>query len=185
MGELYNSQYKVAADLNRWNDKTKADNLVVSLRGATQQLLSNITDEDKRNYQKLVELDQRFGRAHFFAPIRRRELKYHQQACGESLQALSSKVLNLAHQAHPEATALTVQQIALEALVDGIFHWKVQHQVRILPCKTLKEALSCALEIEVARKALLCWKTFTTVKQVRAVKLRGGVSFIMKKGISG
>lgn len=70
------SQFEVAAHLNGWNEEAKAGNLVVSLIGAAQRLLSNIAKEDMRNYQKLVEVfKQRFGQV-YLAPIRRRELKY-------------------------------------------------------------------------------------------------------------
>ena len=48
--ELYKSQFEVAAKLNGWSDKAKAGNLIVNLRGAAQQLLLNITEEDKNNY---------------------------------------------------------------------------------------------------------------------------------------
>ena len=151
--ELYKSQFEIAARLNRWDDKTKAGNLIVSLRGAALQLLSNIAEKDKEDYQKLIEVfEQRFGQAHL-APIRRRELKNRRQNRGESLQAFSSEVLKLTQQAYPEATVLAIEQTALEAFIDGIFDWDVQSQVRIARCKTLKEALSFALEVEAARRA--------------------------------
>jgi hypothetical protein len=165
--ELYKSQFEVAAKLNGWNDEAKAGNLIVNLRGAAQQLLYNIADEDKRSYQKLVEVfEQRFGQAHL-APIRRKELKYRRQARRESLQAFASEVLKLAQQAYPEATMSVIEQAALEAFTDGIFDWKIQSQVQIAHCKTLKEALSYALEIEVARMASRYRRMFKTVKQVQ------------------
>jgi len=127
--ELYKSQFEVAAHLNGWNEELKAGNLIVSLRGAAQQLLFNIANEDKWNYQKLIEvLEQQFGQTHL-VPIKRRELKYHCQARGENLQVFASEVLKLARQAYPGATLATIEQTALEAFVDGIFNFKVQSQV--------------------------------------------------------
>ena len=87
--------FEYCTELNGWNEKQKCLFLAVSLRGAAQQVLSNLSVEKKTDYNELVSaLEKRFAPPNI-EELYKSELRIRQRKPGESLLELGQAIRRL------------------------------------------------------------------------------------------
>ena len=146
--EDYKAEFELVADLNRWDIRTKAAYLAVSLSGQAQAVLGDLDKTQRTSYTDLAAaLDSRSGtfkRTEMFRVSQRSRTRKPE----ETLPELAQAIRRLTRQAYPDATVSLRESIAkdqfIEALADPELRWKV-HQAKAV---TLTEALDAAVEVE-------------------------------------
>lgn len=146
--DAYRAQFELLADLNHWTDVQKAIILAVNLRGAAATVLTNLSSEDRQNYEVLtVALESRFGSAHQ-TELNRARLRARVRQKEETLPELAEDVDRLTRLAYPDAATAMLQVLARDQFIDSLQDEEVRLRVRQNRPSTLKEALQCALELE-------------------------------------
>ncbi|KAL3841725.1 hypothetical protein ACJMK2_019831 [Sinanodonta woodiana] len=178
----YHVHFEMISQLNWWDDKSKALELAVSLRGNAQSVLSDLSHKQRRNYHDLVSaLASRFEPDNQ-SELYRLEMKHRQRKRGESLNELAQEVKRLTNKAYPAAPVGVREQLArdcfLDALNDPEMEWAV-HQVKP---KSMDDAAHLALEFESfrsGRKVKLGVRPHTIMMQDTEP---GGTSFDTNSG---
>ena len=147
----YLVQFEIVAEMNRWDDYTKAVELATNLWGAAQGVLSDLESVERKSYSTLVQaLTIRFEPSNQ-SELFRAQLKSRLRKCLEPLPEFAQEVKVLVRKAYPQATRETREYIAkshfLDALNDGDMEWAVfQGQPG-----TVDDAVRLALEFEAFR----------------------------------
>jgi len=144
----YRVQFELIADLNGWDEATKAIYLAASLQGSAQAILADLDDYARRNYRALTEaLSTRFGNEGQ-TQLFRTQLKHRARGKDESLPELAQAIRRLVRQAYPNAS-LAIQDVLvkdhfIDAITDSEMRWHVVHSRP----GTVQEALNIATELE-------------------------------------
>ncbi|KAJ8017967.1 hypothetical protein HOLleu_44301 [Holothuria leucospilota] len=163
--EDYVVQFELIAELNEWDERTKALQLAASLRGKAQAVLADLEDGKRRKFSTLVDsLVQRFGRANQ-TELFRTLLRNRSRQSGETIPELAHDIQRLLSKAYPKASVEMKETLAKEAFIDASgdsdIRWKI-YQARP---KSLKEAVCIATELE----------AFNLAEQKKGVTKRLGV----------
>jgi hypothetical protein len=154
--EDYRVQFQMVAELNGWNESSKALYLAGCLSKSARSVLSDMTPEDRYSYEKLDKaLRERYG-TDDQAELFKAKLRGRVKNKDESLQELAHDIRRLVRLAYPGAAIrmhedLTKDQF-VEALGDGEIRWSV-FQARP---KNLTEALKVAMELEAFKESERC-----------------------------
>ena len=144
----YRVQFELIADLNGWDEATKAIYLAASLQGSAQAILADLDGYARRNYRALTEaLSTRFsndGQTQLF----RTQLKHRARGKDESLPELAEAIRRLVRQAYPNAS-LAIQEVLvkdhfIDVITDSEMRWHIVHSRP----GTVQEALNIATELE-------------------------------------
>lgn len=144
----YLVQFELIAELNCWDERSKALQLAASLRGPAQAVLADLEAGRRRVYHLVIEaLEQRFGNKNqtelFKAMLRSRTRKSE-----ESLPELAHDIKRLLNRAYPDATPEMKETLAkdyfIDALGDSDAKWRV-YQARP---RQLEDAVTIAVELE-------------------------------------
>ncbi|XP_050507866.1 trichohyalin-like [Diabrotica virgifera virgifera] len=148
--ETYRFQFEAAAKANGWNENEMAASLVVSLRGQAATVLQFLP-QDAPNYTSLVQaLETRYGQQHL-KQVFQSQLKVRYQKRNESLQEFEADIKRLLHLAYPQAPGDFLEQIGIQAFIDGLHDIEMQQALRLQYHKTLDKALISAQEYEAAK----------------------------------
>ncbi|XP_050517675.1 golgin subfamily A member 3-like [Diabrotica virgifera virgifera] len=148
--ETYRFQFEAAARANGWNENEMAASLVVSLRGQAATVLQFLP-QDAPNYTSLVQaLETRYGQQHL-KQVFQSQLKVRYQKHNESLQEFEADIKRLLHLAYPQAPRDFLEQIGIQAFIDGLHDIEMQQALRLQHHKTLDKALISAQEYEAAK----------------------------------
>ncbi|KAJ8026997.1 hypothetical protein HOLleu_31998 [Holothuria leucospilota] len=169
--EDYVVQFELIAELNEWDERTKALQLAASLRGKAQAVLADLEDGKRRKFSTLVDsLVQRFGRANQ-TELFRTLLRNRSRQSGETIPELAHDIQRLLSKAYPKASVEMKETLAKEAFIDASgdsdIRWKI-YQARP---KSLKEAVCIATELE----------AFNLAEQKKGVTKRLGVRALSGK----
>jgi hypothetical protein len=148
----YLIQFELVATMNEWNNDMKALQLATSLRDSAQGVLADLEEEERRDYQTLVDaLTLRFEPPNS-AEMYRAELKCRSRQAGEKLCDLAQDIKRLVRRAHRDDPKSTRDRLArdsfLDALNDADMEWSVFKQKPT----TVDEALQYAIEYEAFQK---------------------------------
>ena len=99
----YLGQFELAAFANRWDKQTSAVKLACSLRGSAAAILSDLTPEMKRDYDRLVKaLTERFEPENQ-CEIYKAQIKQRIRKRNEPLTELAQDIKRLTRMAYPSA----------------------------------------------------------------------------------
>ena len=149
----YLTHFELCADLNRWSEEQKAIYLAVSLRGAAQELLCNLTSEDRRSYTVLVRnLAARFG-SESQTELFRTQLKSRMRLPRETLSELAQRIKWLVARAYPQAVTLLREMLAMDHFIDALHDSESRLRLNQNKPRNLDEAVCMAIELEEFQKA--------------------------------
>ncbi|XP_050518897.1 trichohyalin-like [Diabrotica virgifera virgifera] len=148
--ETYRFQFEAAARANGWTEREMAASLVVSLRGQAATVLQFLP-QDSPSYDSLVQaLETRYGQQHL-KQVFQSQLKVRYQKHNESLQEFEADIKRLLHLAYSQAPKDFLEQIGIQAFIDGLHDIEMQQALRLQQHKTLNGALVSAQEFEAAK----------------------------------
>ncbi|KAJ8944636.1 hypothetical protein NQ318_004723 [Aromia moschata] len=155
---MYRRQFEAAAKANGWTSQEMATSLVISLRGQTLEILQSIPEEQQNDYGRIVgALEIRYGHK-YLRQVYQSQIKSRQQRTNESLQEYEADIERLIHLAYPQAPKEFLEQIDIQAFIDGLVDTEMQHT-------TICDALIDALEFKAAKEASRSYKSL--VRQVK------------------
>lgn len=144
----YLIQFEMIAELNKWDNLTKAYELATSLRGDAQTVLSDISPNMRRNYQQLVNvLGSRFEPRNQ-SELYRAKLKNKVRKRGEKLEDLAHDIKSLTRYAYPNVSPETREQLSKDCFIDSLCDAELEWAVYQGKPYSLQNAVTLALECE-------------------------------------
>lgn len=151
--EDFLTQFEITAEINGWNYKAKSLYLANSLTGAARAILNELTAEQRRDYQNLVQkLTERYGSENR-AEVYRSQLKSRTKGKGETTAQLAQGVRKLTRQAYPNVSLDVVEALAVDHFIDAIPESEIRLTLREVGPSTLAEAERIAVRMESQRTA--------------------------------
>lgn len=146
--EDYLAQFEIISDLNNWDYKTRSLYLASSLTDEARGLLSELSLQDRKDYDKIVNvLTVRFGSVNR-AEVFRSELQSRTKRKDETLPELAQSVKKLTRKAYPSASSNVVETLALDYFIDAIPFRDIRIRLREVCPKTLAEAEKIAVRLD-------------------------------------
>ena len=151
--EDYLAQFNITTEINGWNYKEKSLYLTNSLTGNARSLLSELTEEQRKDYDTLVQkLTVRYGLQHM-AEVYQAQLKSKVKGKTESIVELAQSIRKLSRQGYPNASLEMIEVLTLDHFIDFL----VDTNISLLICevwpKSLSEAETMAARLEAHRIA--------------------------------
>ena len=145
--------FNTLAELYGWSSKAKSLYLASSLIGPARSLLTEMTLDERRDYQTLVQkLSVRFGSANK-CELFRAQLKTREQRQDESISELAVAIRKMARLAYPNMLVNVVEMLAVGCFVDALNQPDLRLRLREINPKTLSEAETFAIKVETLREA--------------------------------
>mgnify|MGYP006092402017 CR=1 FL=1 len=111
----YLIQFEMVAQLNKWDDRTKAMFLVTNLRGEAQNVLGDLTQAEKCNFNALVvKLSRRFSATHNKTSLHCFQWENIKQQPGQSLPELAQQIRGLVKLTFPDLTQTQQDQRCID-----------------------------------------------------------------------
>lgn len=147
----YLIHFEMVSEFNKWNDRTKAFELALSLRDDAQVTLSDLKPEERKNFKSIVAaLTSRFE-PEDQSELYRSELKNRFRKKDEPLTEFAQDIKRLVRLAYPNTDVDVRSTLARNAFEDSLgdpdMEWAV-HQGKPL---TIESAVKLALEFEAFR----------------------------------
>ena len=143
------NHFKLCADVNKWDDKQRCQQLAVALRGRAQRIFFTLTDEEKADFGTLqaalrsrLEPDEQ-RRIHKLNFNSRRGFK------GENIVDLAASLRQLAFLAYGERDSEFVQEEMIDQFTKALDTRNLRVGVSQADPKTLDEAVKIALNSRV------------------------------------
>ena len=147
----YFKQFEAAANANNWTSEVRATFLTLSLRGDAAEVLDKLSKAEQGDYESLVKhLEMRYGRGHL-KQVYRSQLKARRQRSNESLTEFEFDVSRLSRLAWPDVDQDTLEQLTVDAFLDGLQDREVKVQVTLSRPTKIVEALARALDMEAVK----------------------------------
>lgn len=144
----YRAQFELVAELNGWDGRTKAIYLAASLQGPARATLGDLDSSKRKDFSALIEaLDSRFGSKHQ-TEMYRAQLRCRVRKREETLPELAQAVQRLTRQAYPNAPTSLQDTLARDHFIDALPESEVRWRIHQARPRSLREALTTALEIE-------------------------------------
>lgn len=139
--EAFLAQFEIAAQMNDWADEEKAAFLATSLAGNATLVLSNLSNQDRRDYHVLVAaLTSRIGVTHQ-AELARAKLKNRLRRKGETLPELVECVESLTRTAYPDATSELQDVLGRDHFIDALSDEDLRLRIRQAKPRSLSSDL--------------------------------------------
>ncbi|KAK3726561.1 hypothetical protein QZH41_001965 [Actinostola sp. cb2023] len=146
--EDYRAQFEIVADINCWDDVTKATYLAVSISGPAREVLGDLSSSERKRFSALTEaLATRFGtenRTEMF----RAAIKSRTRKSGEGLPELAQAIRRLTCYAYPQAPSELREALAKDHFVDTMADFDTKWKIKQPRPTTLSQALDIAVELE-------------------------------------
>ena len=113
-------QFNLIADYYRWSNYDRALQLATHLRGTAQGVLSDLSQEQRTNFDSLVS-----ALAARFEPVQQSELyrakiKSRIRHKGEPIVELAQDIRKLIRLAYPSATTEVREQLSKDCFIDAL-----------------------------------------------------------------
>ena len=165
--EAYCTQFLLLAELNGWTEHQKAAYLAISLRGSALTVLTNLPEEQRRDYTALSgALQNRFGNTRQ-AELNRAQLWGRMKRREETLPELAEDVERLIRLAYPDAAEQIVIVLAKDQFIDALPDEETRSRIRQSRPTSLRQALEIAMELE---SYAIASKKAKQVQEVHLVK---------------
>ena len=143
----YLIHFDLCAKLNGWDHYNKAIHLAVRLRGQAQQILADLSVEQRNDYRSIVfALQQRFeteGQTELY----KSQLKAKRKEKHESFPELAHSLRRLVSKAYPEASENLKGTLAKEYFIEALEDSDLRLKILQSKPKTLQEAVSNTIEL--------------------------------------
>lgn len=144
----YLIQFELVAELNRWDDVTKALYLATSLRSVAQSILEDLDPIGRRHFPSLVDrLSQRFGTENqtelFWVLLNNRTQKPK-----ETLPELAHEIRRLCRLAHPTAQYHILEDLAKKHFINALQDTAMRLHILHSKPETMDDAVKIAVETE-------------------------------------
>jgi hypothetical protein len=144
----YLVHFELTAEMNRWDDISKAMELATSLRDAAQSVLVDLDPQQRRSYEVLVSaLESRFGPGRQ-TELYRAQLKYRLRKKHEPINELAQDVKRLVRLAYPTAPVEVRDQLTRDSLLDALNDSELEWAVYQVKPKTVDDAIQLSIEYE-------------------------------------
>ena len=144
----YRAQFELVAELNSWDCRTKAIYLAASLQGPARATLGDLDPTKRSDFSALMEaLEARFGSKHQ-TEIYRAQLRSRTKKREETLPELAQAIQRLTRQAYPNAPSTLRDTLSRDHFIDALPESEVRWRIHQGRPKSLREALTAAVEIE-------------------------------------
>jgi hypothetical protein len=144
----YLVQFEMVAELNRWDERTKALELATNLRGTAQGVLSDLRPEYRVNYKHLVlALQSRFEPKNQ-EELYRAQIKSRIRKKGEALTELAQDIKRLIRLAYPEGWSEIRERLARDSFIDSLNDAELEWAVFRGKPITVDDAVRLGLEYE-------------------------------------
>lgn len=144
----YKSHFDACAAINNWSDREKGLYLAVSLRGAAQGVLGNVSSETGQQYNLLVEaLEERFAPPNQ-TELYRAQLKERRQRASETLTELGQAIRRLTCLAYPSVLMEVRETLGKEAFIDALVDSTMRLRLKQSRPQNLNEAIRLAVELD-------------------------------------
>ena len=144
----YIVHFEQVSEWNKWGNEEKAKQLVMSLRGTTQKLLSDLSPEQLHDYAKVRQaLTQRFnppGRAMAY----RCEFRNRKREKGESVIDYGYAIRRIGCLAFPDVPQSASESYMVDQFVYGAGDHEMKKHIQFKHVATLDEAITAAVEFE-------------------------------------
>ena len=145
--------FDTLAEIYGWDNKAKCLYLAISLSGPARSLLTEMTLDQRRDYQSMVQqLSVRFGTANK-CELFRAQLKTREQNHDESISELAAAIRKLTRLAYPKITKKVAEMLAVGCFMDALKHPEIRLRLRDINPDTLSEAESLAVNMWTLREA--------------------------------
>ena len=145
--------FDTLAEIYGWDDEAKCLYLAISLRGPARSLLTEMTLDQRRDYQSMVQqLSVRFGTANK-CELFRAQLKTREQSHDESISELAAAIRKLTRLAYPKIPKKVAEMLAVGCFMDALKQPEIRLRLREINPKTLSEAESLAVKMWTLREA--------------------------------
>ena len=147
----YLIHFEMVAEFNRWDDRTKAFELALSLRDDAQVTLSDLKPQERKNYSSIVTaLTSRFE-PEDQSELFRSELKSRFRRKDEPLTEFAQDVKRLVRLAYPNTDIDVRDTLARNAFEDSLNDADMEWAVHQGKPKSIETAVKLALEFEAFR----------------------------------
>lgn len=144
----YIVHFEQVADWNEWTDQDKAKQVVMSLRGPAQKILSNLSKQELGCYEKIkFTLNQRFNPRERDVAYRC-EFRTRKQKLDETVSDYGHALRRLGCLAFPKNDLETLENFLIDRFVSGLKGHDLQKHVQFQHPQTLDSAISHAIEYE-------------------------------------
>ena len=142
------TQFEITSEINGWDYKSKSLYLANCLTGVARALLNELTAEQRRDYDSLVQkLTERYGSENR-AEVFRSQLKSRVKGKGETTAQLAQAIRKLTRQAYPRVSLDVVEALAVDHFVDALPEAQIRLRLREVGPSTLAEAEKIAVRME-------------------------------------
>ncbi|VDI00611.1 Hypothetical predicted protein [Mytilus galloprovincialis] len=146
----YLVHFEQVAEWNEWNDLERAKQIVMSLRGPAQKILSTLSKQDLGNYNKIKEsLNNRFNpREREAAYVCEFEARRHSK--DETVSEYGQALRRLGYLAFPneKQDSEMMEKVLINKFIRGLNNLDLQKHVQFQRANTLDTAISYAIEYE-------------------------------------
>jgi len=147
------SQFEILADINKWDDDAKRLYLASSLPGADKSILSDLTQDERRNYSRLkLALSRKFGSA-YKAEMYRAKLQSRFRQKSETIYELASSIMKLTRQAYPKADLQLLDTLAVDYFIDVLEDSDIRLRIRQSQPESINQAETLAIRLEIFKNA--------------------------------
>lgn len=144
----YKSHFDACAGLNNWSEKETGLYLAVSLRGAAQGILENVSNEMRQRYDLLVKaLEERFAPPNQ-TELYRAQLKERRQKASETLSELGQAIHRLTCLAYPTAPSEVRETLGKDAFIDALVNSDMRLRIKQSRPGNLNDAIRLAVELD-------------------------------------
>ena len=147
----YLIHFEMVSEFNRWDDRTMAFELALSLRDDAQVTLSDLKPQERKNYRSIVTaLTSRFE-PEDQSELFRSELKSRFRKKEEPLTEFAQDIKRLVRLAYPNTDVDVRDTLARNAFEDSLNDSDMEWAVHQGKPKTIETAVKLALEFEAFR----------------------------------
>ena len=144
----YEVHFSMVAEINGWDDRSKAVFLAASLRGSAQSVLSDLDERSRHSFRQLrAALNRRFGQDNQ-TELFRAQLRLRRKKADETLPQMAQDIRRLVRLAFPTADEHVREALAKEGFLDALVDTDLKWQVVQARPPTLDEAARVAVELE-------------------------------------
>ncbi|KAK3895061.1 hypothetical protein Pcinc_001229 [Petrolisthes cinctipes] len=165
--ETYRVQFELLANQNGWDDRQRAVQLATSLKGASMEILVQLSVEERNSYRSLVEvLERRYGTI-YQTEVYRARFRSRVRARGEPLQQLAHDLESMAQKAYPGAAPNMLVIFLMDQFIDALDTVELKVKVKQAQPRNMQEAIARALEFE--SYVSLCFPSSPNTKKRTAI----------------
>jgi hypothetical protein len=144
----YEVHFSMVAEINGWDERSKAVFLAASRRGSAQGVLSDLDERSRHSFRQLTAaMSRRFGQQNQ-TELFRAQLRLRLKGTDETLPQLAQDIRRLVRLAFPTADEYVREALAKEGFLDALVDMDLKWQVVQARPPTLEEACRVAVELE-------------------------------------